>query len=73
MLTGKLTRVHRPRLRVTSISHADDVTVEEVDEEVERQWRSKWGRVQWRVIYRVVPDDLTYYIESVTPHAYRRP
>jgi len=28
---------------------------------------------QWRVIYRVVPDHLTYYIESVTPHDYRRP
>jgi hypothetical protein len=27
---------------------------------------------QWRVIYRVVSDCLTYYTESVTPHDYRR-
>ena len=27
---------------------------------------------QWRVIYRVVPKELSYYIESVTPHDYRR-
>ncbi len=27
---------------------------------------------QWRVIYRVVPSDLAFYVESVTPHDYRR-
>ena len=26
----------------------------------------------WRVICRVVPERLTYYIESMTPHDYRR-
>jgi hypothetical protein len=28
--------------------------------------------LEWRVIYRVVPDRLTYYIESITAHDYRR-
>lgn len=40
------------------------------------KWKgSRASRVgdQWRVIYRVVPERLTYYIESVTPHDYRRP
>ena len=27
---------------------------------------------QWRVIYRAVPADAAFYIESVTPHDYRR-
>jgi hypothetical protein len=27
---------------------------------------------QSRIIYRVVPERLTYYIESMTPHEYRR-
>ena len=26
---------------------------------------------QWRIIYRVVPERLTY-VESITPHDYRR-
>ena len=27
---------------------------------------------QWRVIYRAVPSGATFYVESVTPHDYRR-
>ena len=46
------------------------------DEALLGEWRgfrsSRLGD-QWRVIYRVVPEHLTYYIESVTPHDYRRP
>jgi hypothetical protein len=46
------------------------------DEALAGKWKgSRSSRLgdQWRVIYRVVPEDLTYYIESVTPHDYRRP
>jgi addiction module RelE/StbE family toxin len=39
------------------------------------EWRgfraSRLGE-QWRVIYRVAQDALTYYVEAVTPHDYRR-
>ena len=46
------------------------------DEALSGEWKgfrsSRLGD-QWRVIYRVVPEHLTYYIESVTPHDYRRP
>ncbi|MDA1185400.1 MAG: type II toxin-antitoxin system mRNA interferase toxin, RelE/StbE family [Acidobacteria bacterium] len=28
---------------------------------------------QWRVVYRVAAPELAFYIESVTPHNYRRP
>lgn len=38
-----------------------------------RGWRSSRLGLQWRVIYRVVPNDLAFYIESLTPHDYRRP
>jgi mRNA-degrading endonuclease YafQ of YafQ-DinJ toxin-antitoxin module len=45
------------------------------DEALAGQWRgcrsSRLGD-QWRVIYRVLPDRLTYYVESLTPHDYRR-
>jgi hypothetical protein len=27
---------------------------------------------QWRVIYRVATDTLTFYVESITAHEYRR-
>ncbi len=46
------------------------------DEALAGKWKgSRSSRLgdQWRVIYRVVPAQLTYYIESVTPHDYRRP
>ena len=46
------------------------------DEALAGKWQgSRSSRLgnQWRVIYRVVPEHLTYYIESVTPHDYRRP
>jgi mRNA-degrading endonuclease YafQ of YafQ-DinJ toxin-antitoxin module len=46
------------------------------DEALAGKWKgSRSSRLgdQWRVIYRVVPEHLTYYIESVTPHDYRRP
>jgi len=46
------------------------------DETLVGEWRgfrsSRLGD-QWRVIYRVVSTDLTYYVESITPHDYRRP
>ena len=38
-----------------------------------RGWRSSRLGLQWRVIYRVVPNDLAFYIESIAPHDYRRP
>ena len=45
------------------------------DEALSGEWRgyrsSRLG-LQWRVIYRVVPERLTYYIESLTPHDFRR-
>jgi proteic killer suppression protein len=46
------------------------------DEALAGKWKgSRSSRLgdQWRVIYRVEPEHLTYYIESVTPHDYRRP
>jgi mRNA-degrading endonuclease YafQ of YafQ-DinJ toxin-antitoxin module len=46
------------------------------DEALAGKWKgSRSSRLgdQWRVIYRVVPEQQTYYIESVTPHDYRRP
>jgi len=45
------------------------------DEALAGKWRgSRSSRLgdRWRVIYRVVPDRLTYYIESMTAHDYRR-
>ena len=46
------------------------------DEALAGQWRgyrsSRLG-LQWRVIYRVAAADLAFYVESVTPHDYRRP
>jgi mRNA-degrading endonuclease YafQ of YafQ-DinJ toxin-antitoxin module len=45
------------------------------DEALAGKWKgarsSRLGG-QWRVIYRVVPDHLTYYIESIMAHDYRR-
>ena len=45
------------------------------DEALAGQWRgyrsSRLG-LQWRVIYRVGSGDLAFYVESVTPHDYRR-
>ena len=45
------------------------------DEALAGEWRgyrsSRLGD-QWRVIYRAVPERLMYYIESLTPHDYRR-
>lgn len=38
-----------------------------------RGWRSSRLGLQWRVIYRVVANDLAFYVESITPHDYRRP
>jgi addiction module RelE/StbE family toxin len=45
------------------------------DEALAGEWkgyRSCWLGDQWRIIYRVVPARLTYYVESITPHDYRR-
>lgn len=45
------------------------------DEALSGEWKgfrsSRLGE-QWRVIYRTVPADATFCIESVTPHDYRR-
>ena len=45
------------------------------DEALAGEWRgfrsSRLGE-QWRVIYRFASEALTYYVESVTPHYYRR-
>jgi addiction module RelE/StbE family toxin len=45
------------------------------DEALAGEWRgfrsSRLGE-QWRVIYRVAQDALTFYVEAVTPHDYRR-
>jgi mRNA-degrading endonuclease YafQ of YafQ-DinJ toxin-antitoxin module len=38
-----------------------------------RGWRSSRLGLQWWVIYRVVVNDLAFYVESITPHDYRRP
>ena len=38
-----------------------------------RGWRSSRLGLQWRIIYRVVTRDLAFYVESITPHEYRRP
>ena len=45
------------------------------DEALAGEWRgfrsSRLG-LQWRVIYRVVTTDVAFYVESITPHDYRR-
>ena len=46
------------------------------DEALSGPWRghrsSRIG-LQWRVIYRVVADDLLFQVASITAHDYRRP
>jgi hypothetical protein len=45
------------------------------DEALSGAWKgSRSSRLgdKWRVVYRVVPSDSAFYIESVTPHDYRR-
>lgn len=46
------------------------------DEALAGEWRgyrsSRLG-LQWRVIYRVVADELVFQVASVTAHDYRRP
>jgi addiction module RelE/StbE family toxin len=45
------------------------------DEALAGKWqgfRSSRLGDQWRVIYRVVPEQLTYYVESITARDYRR-
>ena len=45
------------------------------DEALAGEWRgfrsSRLG-LQWRVIYRVAFSDVAFYVESITPHDYRR-
>ena len=45
------------------------------DEALLGEWRgfrsSRLGD-KWRVIYRIASPDLAYYVESITPHDYRR-
>ena len=38
----------------------------------ERRRSSRLG-LQWRVIYRVVPEKQLFQVVSITPHDYRRP
>jgi len=38
-----------------------------------RGWRSSRLGLRWRVTYRAAPKDLAFYVESLTPHDYRRP
>ncbi len=46
-----------------------------LDEALAGEWRgfrsSRLG-LQWRVSYRVISNDLAFYVESITPHDYRR-
>jgi addiction module RelE/StbE family toxin len=46
------------------------------DEGLAGEWKgyrsSRLGD-QWRVIYRVIADDLLFQVASITPHEYRRP
>jgi len=46
------------------------------DEALAGEWKgyrsSRLGD-QWRVIYRVIADDLLFQVGSITPHEYRRP
>ncbi len=45
------------------------------DEALAGEWRgfrsSRLG-LQWRVIYRVASSGVAFYVESITPHEYRR-
>jgi addiction module RelE/StbE family toxin len=46
------------------------------DEALAGEWKGyRSSRVgdQWRVIYRVIADDLLFQVASITPHEYRRP
>ena len=46
------------------------------DEALSGEWRGyRSSRVglQWRVIYRIVPEDLLFQVASITAHDYRRP
>jgi len=36
-------------------------------------YRSSRLGLQWRVIYRTVPDEQLFQVASITPHDYRRP
>ena len=46
------------------------------DEALSGEWKgfrsSRLGD-QWRVVYRVVAEDLLFLVESITAHDYRRP
>jgi addiction module RelE/StbE family toxin len=46
------------------------------DEALSGEWRghrsSRLG-LQWRVIYRVIPEKLLFQVASITAHDYRRP
>ncbi len=45
------------------------------DEALSGRWkgyRSSRLGLQWRVIYRVIPDDLLFQVASITAHEYRR-
>jgi len=46
------------------------------DEALSGKWdghRSSRLGLQWRVIYRTVPDQQLFQVVSITPHDYRRP
>jgi toxin HigB-1 len=46
------------------------------DEALSGKWeghRSARLGLQWRVVYRTVPDQQLFQVTSITPHDYRRP
>ena len=46
------------------------------DEALSGKWddhRSSRLGLQWRVIYRIAPDQQLFQVVSITPHGYRRP
>lgn len=46
------------------------------DETLSGKWkgyRSSRLGIQWRVIYRAVPEELLFQVASITAHDYRRP
>jgi mRNA-degrading endonuclease YafQ of YafQ-DinJ toxin-antitoxin module len=46
------------------------------DETLSGKWKSyRSSRLgdQWRVIYRTIPEEMLFQVESITAHDYRRP
>ena len=56
-----------PGLRIIKEFHDEGLIGEWAD------YRSSRLGEQWRVIYRVIADDLSFQVASITAHDYRRP